>query len=57
MTPVIGPVSSNDFQSSLDEIVIEPEQICAIVMQLNSRNGAAYWPKIPGLSGYFYILI
>ena len=52
MTPVIGPVSRNDFQASLDKIMIEPEQICAIVMQLNSRNDAAYWPKVPGLSGY-----
>ena len=22
-------------------------------MQLNSRNDAAYWPKVPGLSGYY----
>ena len=51
MTPVIGAVSRNDFLTSLDKIVIEPEQICAIVMQLNIRNGAAYWPKVPGLSG------
>ena len=22
-------------------------------MQLNSRNDAAYWPKVPGLSGVY----
>ena len=42
-------------KASLDKIVIEPEQICAIVMQLNSRNRAAYWPKVPGLSGIYYM--